>query len=334
MKAYRIEKFGIDNLSATELERPSPGANEVLVKFRAASLNHRDVMMIEGTYNPRLQLPLVPFSDGAGEVVEIGEGVTRWKIGDRACPVFMQGWLDGELDHAKSKTTLGGDLDGCLRDYGRFNEQGLVRIPKYLSFEEAACLPCAAVTAWNALMVSGELKGGETVLILGSGGVSLFALQFAKLAGARVIMTSSSDEKLARAKELGADDPINYREREDWDDAVLELTDKRGVDHVIEVGGAGTLQRSIRAVRIGGHIAMIGAVAGSGEFSHIPIFMKAIRLDGVFVGSRKMFEDMNTAIERSKLQPVIDRLFGFDEVRDALWCMQSGAHFGKIVITI
>jgi NADPH:quinone reductase-like Zn-dependent oxidoreductase len=302
--------------------------------MRAASLNYRDLMIVEGTYNPKLRLPLVPFSDGAGEIVEIGERVTRWKVGDRVCPIFMQGWIDGELDYAKSKTTLGGDLDGCLRENAAFNEEGLVKIPDHLSFEEAACLPCAGVTAWNALMVSGGLKKGDTVLCQGTGGVSLLALQFAKAAGAEVLITSSSNEKLEKAKALGADHLISYREREDWDTAALEITDKRGVDHVVEIGGPGTLQRSMRAVRIAGHIAVIGVVAGKGEFTNVPIFMKALRLIGVFVGSRSMFEEMNREISGSGIRPAVDRTFAFDEVRDALRLMKSGGHFGKIVIKI
>jgi NADPH:quinone reductase-like Zn-dependent oxidoreductase len=334
VKAYRIEQFGIDKLSLVEADKPRPGGGEVLVRLRAASINYRDVMMIDGQYNPRLRVPLVPFSDGAGEVAEIGEDVTRWKVGDRVCPIFMQGWLDGELDHAKSKTTLGGDLDGCLREFGVFNENGLVRIPSALSFEEASCLPCAAVTAWNSLMVSGASRSGDSVLIQGTGGVSIFALQFAKLVGAKVFVISSSDEKLGRAKDLGADELINYRQRENWDDLVLGLTNKRGVDHVIEIGGAGTLQRSMRAVRIAGHIAVIGVIAGKGEYSHMPIFMKALRMIGVYVGSRDMFEDMNAAIESSGLRPVVDRVFEFAEARSALKFMQSGSHFGKVVITI
>jgi len=333
MKAFQIERFGLEELSKVDLDRPSPAAGEVLVKFHATSLNYRDLMMIEGTYNPRLRLPLVPFSDGAGEVVGVGEGVTSWKVGDRVCPIFMQGWIDGELDYARSKTTLGHDLDGCLRQYGAFSENGLVRIPEHLSFKEAACLPCAGVTAWNALMVSGGLKSGETVLVQGTGGVSLFALQFAKLAGAKVIVTSSSDEKLAKAKELGANDLINYVDREDWDNVVLEMTGKKGVDHVVEVGGAGTLARSMRAVAMSGHIAVIGVVAGKGEFTNVPIFMKALKLIGVLVGSRIMFEEMNSAIERSGMRPVIDRTFSFDEVKEAFRYMKSGSHFGKIVVT-
>jgi len=334
MKGYQINKFGIDELSIGEIDTPEPAGNQVLVRLRAASLNYRDLMMVEGSYNPKLRLPLVPFSDGAGEVVEIGADVTRWKVGDRVCPIFMQGWIDGELDYRKSKTTLGGDLDGCLREFGAFHEDGLVKIPEHLSFEEAACLPCAGVTAWNALIDSGGLKKGETVLCQGTGGVSLFALQFGKAAGAQVLITSSSNEKLERAKQLGADQLINYREREDWDAVALEITDKRGVDHVIEVGGAGTLQRSMRAVKIGGHIAVIGVVAGKGEFSNAPIFMKALRLIGVFVGSRAMFEEMNRTIESHGIRPVVDRTFGFDQVHEALELMKSGKHFGKVVVKI
>ena len=334
MKAVQIERFGIDELAFNEIDRPTPIAGEVLVRMRASSLNYRDLMMVEGTYNSRLKLPLVPFSDGAGEVVEVGEGVSRWKVGDRVCPIFMQGWVDGELDYSKSKSTLGGDLDGCLRQYAAFNEAGLVRIPDHLSFEEAACLPCAGVTAWNALMVSGGLQKGDTVLCQGTGGVSLFALQFAKAAGAEVTITSSSNDKLERAKGLGADHVINYREREDWDTVALELTNKRGVDHVVEIGGPGTLQRSMRAVKIGGHIAVIGVVAGKGEFTNVPIFMKALKLIGVFVGSRVMFEDMNRFVTDKSIRPVVDSTFEFDQVRDALELMKSGGHFGKILVRI
>jgi NADPH:quinone reductase-like Zn-dependent oxidoreductase len=334
MKGYRITKFGIDELSVGEIERPEPGADQVLVRIHAASLNYRDLMMVEGSYNPKLPLPLIPFSDGAGKVVEIGADVTRWKVGDRVCPIFMQGWVDGELDYRKSKTTLGGDLDGCLREFGSFHEAGLVRMPENLSFEEAACLPCAGVTAWNALMNSGGLKSGDTVLCQGTGGVSLFALQFAKAVGAEVLITSSSNKKLERAKQLGADHLINYREREDWDTVALEMTDRRGVDHVIEVGGPGTLQRSMRVVKIAGHIAVIGVVAGNGEFSNVPIFMKALRMIGVFVGSRAMFEQMNRTIESRGIRPVVDRTFEFDQVREGLELMKIGKHFGKLVVKI
>lgn len=335
MKAYEIKQFGIENLALVERETPQPKATEVLVKFHAASLNYRDLMMVKGFYNPQLKMPLIPLSDGAGEVVAVGESVMKWKTGDRVSPIFMQGWIDGEIEFKKARTALGGDLDGVLRELGAFDESGLVRIPDHLSYEEAATLPCAAVTAHNALMVSGSLKPDHTVLIIGTGGVSIFALQFASAFGARTIVTSSSNEKLNRAKELGAADLINYKENEDWDKTILDLTEKRGVDHVIEVGGAGTIQKSLRAVKMGGHIAVIGALSGGqGEISPVSILMKSIKMQGIFVGSRQMFEDMNRLICQHTLKPVIDRVFEFSELPDALRYMESGSHFGKIVIKI
>jgi len=333
VKAYEIEQFGIDNLRIVEREMPRPAAGEVLVKMHAASLNYRDVMVVSGTYNPRMRLPATPFSDCAGEVVEIGEGVTKRSVGDRVCSTVIAGWIDGGPSADTAKTAIGaGVSDGVLSEYRVFNESSLVSIPDHLSFEEAATLPCAAVTAWNALVVSGNIKPGDTVLTLGTGGVSVFAIQFAKLVGATVIATSSSDEKLEKATALGADQIVNYRTREDWDKAVLELTDGRGVDHVVEVGGTGTLTKSVRAVRVGGHIALIGALDMAGEFNPIPVFMKGIRVQGIFVGSRQMFEDMNEKISAAKMHPVIDRTFGFDEAKDALRYMESGSHFGKIVL--
>jgi NADPH:quinone reductase-like Zn-dependent oxidoreductase len=291
--------------------------------------------MVNGVYNPKLKTPLVPFSDGAGEVVAVGENVTKWKIGDRICPIFMQGWIDGEIDFQKARTALGGDIDGCLREFGVFNESGLVRIPDHLSYEEAACLPCAAVTAYNALFVSGQMKSADSILLQGTGGVSIFALQMASVFGARIIITSSSDEKLARAKNLGADDLINYKTREDWDKAVLELTEKRGVDHVVEVGGAGTLQKSLNSVAMGGHVAVIGVLSGAGEINPVPILMKTIRLQGIFVGSRQMFEQMNLMLcQHNYLKPIVDKTFEFGEVKHALRYMEAGTHFGKIVVKI
>jgi NADPH:quinone reductase-like Zn-dependent oxidoreductase len=334
MKAYEIQEFGLDNLSVAEREVPKPGPGEVLVRFHAVSVNYRDIMTIEGTYNPKLKRPLVPFSDGAGEVAAVGEGVTKWRAGDRVCPIFMQGWLDGPVDFQKARTTLGGDLDGCLREFGTFSEEGLVRIPAHLSYEEAACLPCAGVTAWHAVTVSGQVASGETILVQGTGGVSMFALQFAKYFGANAVVTSSSDGKLERARAMGADDVINYKSREDWDTAVLDLTDKTGVDHVIEVGGAGTMQRSMRAVKMGGHIAVIGVVAGQGQFTTVPIFMKSLKLQGIFVGSRQMFEAMNAVIESSAMTPVVDKVYPFIEARDALEFVKNGEHFGKVVVTV
>jgi len=336
MKAYVVRQFGIDELAVTERAVPEPGPGEVLVRLRAASLNYRDLMVVSGTYNPRMKLPAVPFSDGSGEVEAVGEGVSRWKPGDRVCPIFVQRWLDGGASVEKSRTSLGAGAqwDGVLREFGTFSEQSLVRMPEHLSFEEAATLPCVGVTAWNALNVSGKLRAGESVLTMGTGGVSTFALQLAKLSGARVIATTSSDSKAERLTGLGADDVINYQSREDWDAAVLELTGKRGVDHVIEVGGSGTLNRSLNAVRHGGHVAMIGALTGPAEFNPVAVFMKSVRLKGIYVGSRQMFEDLNRAMEVGKVNPVIDRIFDFDEVKDALRYMESGSHFGKVVVRI
>ena len=334
MKAFEIQEFGVENLALVELEKPKPNESEVLVKLHATSLNYRDLMMIKGLYNPKLKMPLVPFSDGAGEVVEVGKNVTKWKVGDRVMPIFMQGWIDGEVSSKKSKTALGGDLDGCLREFGSFDENGLVKIPGHLSYEEAATLPCAAVTAWNALKISGDVKTGETVLLLGTGGVSIFALQFAKHLGAEAIITSSSDEKLGRADILGANHLINYKENPEWDEAVSVFTAKCGVDHVIEVGGAGTLGKSLNSVKMGGHIAVIGVLASQGEFNPISILMKAVRLQGIFVGSREMFEEMNGFITEHLIKPVVDKVFDFEDSRGALKYMESGAHFGKIVVRI
>ncbi len=333
MKAFEYRQFGLENLTMVEREEPRPGPHEVVVRFRAASLNYRDILFARGVYNPHPNFPAIPLSDGAGEISAVGEGVTQWKVGDRVCPIFMQGWIEGRCTPEKAGTSLGGGgLDGVLREYGTFHENGLVRIPEHLSFEEAATLPCAAVTAWNALVNVSGLKAGETVLTLGTGGVSVFALQFAKLHGAHVIATSSSDEKLARARQLGADETINYKKTPDWDKEVLRLTDGAGVDHVVEVGGAGTMQRSINAVRMTGTVSVIGVLAQGGGLDPMRVLMKSLRLQGIFVGSREMFEDMNRAISANELKPVIDKIFPFEQAREALQYMESGSHFGKIVI--
>lgn len=334
MKAFEIHEFGIDRLKLVDQPEPVAGDLDVVVKFHAASLNYRDLMVVSGTYNPKMRLPAVPLSDGAGEVVAVGSGVTKWTVGDRVMPIFAQRWFDGDSSEEKRKTSLGAGAQwqGVLREFGAFHEEGLVAIPSHLSYEEAATLPCAAVTAWNALVRSGNLKAGESVLTLGTGGVSLFAAQFAKLFGARVISTSGSNEKIEKLTSLGITETVNYRVREDWDTAVSEIIGKPGVDHVVEVGGAGTLAKSINAVRIGGHVALIGALTGAAGFNPTTVFMKAIRLQGIFTGSRALFEQMNNAISTNKLKPVIDRTFAFDEAREALAYMQSGSHFGKIVI--
>jgi len=335
VKVYELRQFGIENLSLVERPDPQPAAHEVVIKFHAVSLNYRDLMFVKGVYNPKARLPAVPCSDGAGEVVAVGTNEKKWKVGDRVCPIFTQAWLEGALTMEKRRTTLGaGDLDGVLREYGAFDENGLVEVPAHLSFEEAATLPCAAVTAWNALVVSGKLNAGDTVLTLGTGGVSIFALQFAKMHGARVIATSSSDEKLAKAKGLGADDLINYKKAPEWDKEVLRLTNRIGVDHVIEVGGAGTLSRSLNSVRVAGHVALIGVLAVVGEFDPRSILMKAVRMQGILVGSRQMFEEMNKAIKTNRLKPVIDKTFAFKEAAEALRYMESGSHFGKIIVRL
>ncbi len=336
MKAYEIQEFGIDRLAIVDRPKPEPAAGEVLIKLHAASLNYRDFMVVSGTYNPKMKLPAIPMSDGAGEVVSVGDGVTKWKVGDRVMPIFAQGWFDGESSEEKRRTSLGAGAqwDGVLREYATFNEDSIVAIPEHLSYEEASTLPCAALTAWNALVVSGRIKPGDSVLTLGTGGVSIFAAQFAKAFGARVVATSGSAEKIEKLHHLGVTETVNYRDREDWDKAVLDIVGQPGVDHVVEVGGAGTLPKSINAVRIGGHVALIGALTGAAGFNPITVFMKAIRLQGIFVGSRQMFLDMNKAISVNKIKPVVDKVFEFDEAREALKHLESASHFGKIVVRI
>jgi NADPH:quinone reductase-like Zn-dependent oxidoreductase len=288
----------------------------------------------KGAYGSKPQV-IVPLSDGAGEVVAVGDGVTRVQAGDRVAGIFMQKFLSGELTPEKANSALGGAIDGVLAEYVLLDEQGVVQIPAHLSYEEAATLPCAAVTAWNALIVEGQLKAGETVLLLGTGGVSLFALQFAKTMGARVIITSSSDEKLERAQSLGVDAGINYKTTPNWEEKVWQLTDGRGVDHVVEVGGSATLSQSLRAVRYGGKVELIGVLTGmAGDVSTVSILHKHVRVQGIYVGSRDMFEDMNRAIALQKIHPVVDRVFPFYQAKEALAYLESGNHFGKIVITV
>lgn len=333
MKAYELQGgFGFDALRQVERPEPRPAAGQVVVELRAWSLNYRDLLLIKGLYNPKQRLPLTPLSDGVGRVIAVGAGVSRVKTGDRVAGIFMQKWIDGELTEAKGKSALGGAIDGLLAERVIFDEQGVVPVPEHLSDEEAATLPCAAVTAWHALVTAGGIKGGDTVLIQGTGGVSLFALQFARARGARVIATSSSDAKLARAAQLGASDGINYKTVSDWEKRVRELTGGVGVDHVVEVGGAGTLGKSLQAVRMGGHISLIGVLAGFGQVDPLPILMKGICVQGIFVGSRAMFESMNGTIALHQLRPVVDRVFGFYEFPEALRYMESGSHFGKIVV--
>lgn len=335
MRAWRISAFGIENLELMTLPDPKPQRGEVLVRVHAVSWNYRDLMVVEGRYNPKMHLPRIPCSDGAGEVVALGEGVTRVAVGDRVAGIFMQNWIEGDPDAMKIKGALGGDIDGMLAELVVLREAGLVRVSEHLSYEEAATLPCAAVTAWKALEDAGDVKPGDTILVQGTGGVSVFAMQFAKMLGARVLGTSSSDEKLRRAKELGQDAGVNYRTRPDWDRWVMEQTDGRGVDLVVEVGGAGTFARSLRAVRIGGAVAQIGVLSQSHEGVEIPLLLhKQVRLRGIYVGSRADFEKMNRAITQQKLKPVVDEVFRFSDAGATLRRIGSGAHFGKLVTTV
>jgi NADPH:quinone reductase-like Zn-dependent oxidoreductase len=341
MYAYPIKQFGVDHLERVDLPMLQIAPGMVLIKVHAVSLNYRDLMMVKGFYNPKMALPRIPCSDGAGEVVAIGEGVNRLRVGDRVCGIFMQRWLDGQLTAERSKAALGGDVDGMLAEYVLLAEDGVVRFPEHLNFEEAATLPCAGVTAWNALHHAGGPANptlpGETIVIQGTGGVSIFALQFAKLLGARVIGTSSSDEKLTRAYSLGLDAGCNYKERPEWSGWVSEVTGGQGADRLIEVGGAGTFGQSLHATRVGGMIAQIGVLSGAATAEPLaltPILHKQLHVQGIYVGSRAMFEQMNTAIAKAGLHPVIDRVFGFDQVREAFLHMQSASHFGKIVIRV
>ena len=334
MQQWQISAFGLEFRTFVDKESMPPGPHQVQVRVHAISLNYRDLMVVQGRYNPRLAMPRVPCSDGAGEVISVGSGVTQWNPGDRVAGIFMQNWQDGHPTAAKTKGALGGDIDGMLATEIVLPESGLVRIPDHLSYEEASTLPCAAVTAWNALFTWADTRPGDTVLIQGTGGVSIFALQFAKMAGARVLGTSSSDEKLERAKSLGLDAGLNYRTNHDWEKWALEQTGGEGVDLVVEVGGAGTLPRAIKAARPGGIVAQIGVLSAATEQIDVrPILSRHIQIHGVYVGSRTNFLAMNKAITHSQLKPVIDSVFPFAEAPAALRHMESAAHFGKIVIS-
>jgi NADPH:quinone reductase-like Zn-dependent oxidoreductase len=336
MKVYEIQgSFGLDHLRQAERPEPALGPGELLVAVKAVSLNRRDLMTVEGVYNPKQRLPLIPCSDAAAEVLAVGAGVTRFAPGDRVCPLFSREWLCGEPEREKLRSTLGGPLDGTLAERMVVAAESAVAAPEHLTDEEASTLPCAALTAWSAVVTHGRTRPGDVVLVLGTGGVSLFALQFANLAGARVIVTSSSDDKLARARELGAEGTVNYRKDPDWGRRVKELTGDRGADLVVEVGGAETLRRSLHAVRMGGTIAMIGALSGGeAPLSVIPILMRQVRVQGILVGDREGFEAMNRALAAHDLRPVVDRAFPFDEAPEAFRHMASGRHFGKVVVRV
>jgi NADPH:quinone reductase-like Zn-dependent oxidoreductase len=334
MLAYELEAFGFESLKLVERPEPTAGPGQVVLKMRAWSLNFRDLMIAKGQYNPKLRMPAVPLSDGVGEVVQIGPGVSRVKVGDRVAGAFMPKWIAGAITDAAGRSALGGGgPDGMLAEKVVISEEGLVHVPEHLSDTEGATLPCAAVTAWHALLGEGSLKAGDTVLVQGTGGVSIFALQLAMLNGARVIVTSSSDEKLARALKLGASDGINYKTTPKWDERVRELTGGAGVDYIVEVGGAGTLTQSMKAIKGGGQISLIGVLTGgAGQVNPLPILMRNIRVQGIFVGSREMFEAMNRAIALHKLKPIVDRVFNFNEAAEAYRYMETAAHFGKVAI--
>jgi len=337
MRAYQLPKggAGIDALVKVERPDPKPAYRQVMVKVKACSLNFRDLGIVRGTYRMPVRENLIPLSDGAGEVIEVGPGVTRVKVGDHVAGCFFQRWLGGEAPADVHASALGGGIDGMLAEHAVLEEDGVVKIPAHLSLEEGATLPCAGVTVWNAMTEHAKLIAGQTVLLQGTGGVSIFGLQLARMMGIQVIITSSSDDKLARAKALGANHGINYKTTPDWEKAALGLTGGRGVDHVVEVGGAATLARSFGAIRVGGKITMIGGLSGPAtEINPGLIFARRANVQGISVGSMQMFEAMSRAMAASGIKPVIDKVFPFDEAQAAYRHMASGAHFGKIVIRV
>ncbi|MGO9424492.1 MAG: zinc-dependent alcohol dehydrogenase family protein [Steroidobacteraceae bacterium] len=338
MRAYELTagSSSIDALRRCERPDPKPGTAQILVRIQAVSLNYRDLMIARGHYmGGPVGSNVIPLSDGAGEVIAAGPAVKRFRVGDRVAGTFFRNWIDGAPPQGPLVALGAPPADGVLAEYAVFDEQDAVAVPAHLSVEAAAALPCAAVTAWRALVELGRVAPGETVLLIGTGGVSIFALQFARLAGARVLITSSSDGKLERARSLGADGCINYRTSPDWEREVMKLTDGRGVDHVLEVGGSGTLSRSIASVAVGGRIALIGVLTGVGApGSPYGLLGRQASIHGIFVGSRGHFERMNAAIAVNRLEPIVDRIFRFDEAAAAYRYLESGAHFGKVVLCI
>jgi NADPH:quinone reductase-like Zn-dependent oxidoreductase len=334
MQCFAIHDHGFDGLRLERREVPPPGPHEVLLRVRAAALNYRDIEIALGTYHTAFPLPLVPMSDCAGEVEAVGEGVTRVRRGDRVTVAFWDRWIAGAFDPAEAGAPLGGPRDGVLAERVVVGEHRLVRLPDALGDVEAATLPCAATTAWHALVSAGGVRPGETVLVQGTGGVSLFALQFARMAGARVIATSGSDDKLARVRALGAFATVNYRDEPEWGDRVRALADGRGVDHVIEVGGAATMRQSLRAIRPGGQVDVIGYLGGTGgAIDPLDIFRRQATVRGIPVGSRTMLEQLVAALAASGVKPVVDRSFAWTDAADALRHLHAGRHFGKVVLT-
>lgn len=336
MKAWQIvSDGGVDALSLADVATPEPGPGEVRVRMRANSINYRDLTTIEDPVSRKLPYPTVPNSDGAGEVTALGAGVTGVSVGDRVASCFFSDWEAGPCSTAAMASALGGARQGVLAEEVVLPARGIIPIPDGLGYEEAATLPCAALTAWHALTQPRPVIAGETVVLLGTGGVSVFAQQFCKVMGARTIVTSSSDAKLERMKALGASETINYRTTPDWDAEVMRLTGGQGADRIVEVGGPGTLQRSIEATRVGGTIGLIGILTGAaGQIAPTSIMRKSLTVRGIYVGPRQMFAEMNTAIETHGLRPEIDRTFAFEDARDAYHAMRAAGHFGKLVVRI
>ncbi|MDP3748252.1 MAG: NAD(P)-dependent alcohol dehydrogenase [Phenylobacterium sp.] len=326
--------WGADNLKVAELPDPTPGAGQVLVRMKTVSLNFRDLLMINGMYgrgSTDTKDVITPFSDGCGIVEAIGPGVNRVAVGDRVASLFFQNWTSGRPTLEKLSSALGFPIPGAGRELAVFSQEGVSKVPDFLTDQQVATLPCAALTAWRGLFEDADLEPGDTVVLQGTGGVSIFGLQFAKAAGYRTIITSSSDEKLERARALGADHLINYKTTPEWGRAVREIAPD-GADFIMEVGGGGTIQQSLRAVRIGGHIAVIGVVAGAGDINPAVLIGNSARLQGLSVGSREMFEAMCRAIELHRISPVVDKVFPWTEAKTAFAAMAAGEHFGKIVL--
>ncbi len=333
MKAMELPEFDIDSLTLVERDQPEPGPSQVLVKFAASSLNYRDFLIAKGFYNAKAPLPIVPLSDGAGEVAAVGDGVTRAAVGDLVTPLFFPNWISGSPSFEARAQSGGCDVPGTLREYGVYDENAMAKAASNLNAEEAACFPCAGLTAWHSLVTASGTKAGDTVLVIGTGGVALFALQFAKAMGAKVVVVSSSDDKIARAKDLGADYAINYKTTPEWGKAAFELTG--GCNTVVEIGGAGTLSQSLAALAIGGHIPILGQLSGmQTEFNILPILGKNANIHGVTVGNRDEYEDMMAFVGEHNIKPVIDKSFAFADAAAALNALPTGQHFGKITITI
>ena len=335
MRVFQIQDdWGMDHLQVATRPDPKPGPGEVVLRMKAAALNYRDLVVPNRGYGSYTgNLPLIVGSDGVGEVVEVGAGVTRVKVGDRVCPCFKQAWIAGNPDLERLTKTLGGPIDGTMADLMCLPQGGVVPAPAHLSDEEAATLPCAALTAWSALVTYEELGPGSRVLVQGTGGVALFALQFAKLLGAHVTIISSSDSKIARAKTLGADAAINYVTTPEWAKATREITGGRGYDHIVELGGEKTLPQSLRCIRPGGTLSMIGVLSGGVMSAQLGLVVtRQVRLQGITVGNRDGFEAMLRAFEQHQVKPVVDRAFAFEELKEAMAYLKKGAHFGKICI--